>query len=84
MLIDRTCRCNQMHVGMIVQLATMGVQRRMGTHSAIQPRIPPGERGDGLPRCVEQQIVCHWLMSPEQVAQFRWHREGNRVVMHRQ
>jgi hypothetical protein len=24
------------------------------------------------------------LMSPEQVAQFRWHREGNRVVLHRQ
>jgi hypothetical protein len=80
-LIHRTCRHDQMDMRMVIQPAAVGVQHRMGTASPFQPWISAGKGLDGLPGCLQQQIIGDALMLPEQLTQLTGHGEGHQVIV---
>jgi len=82
--VDGTGRHDQVHVGMEVQAAAVGVQHRMGTGDPLELGIPAGKGVHRLPGGFEQQVVAAALLAPEQRPQLGRHREGDQEVLHRQ
>jgi hypothetical protein len=58
-----------MHMGMVIEIALMGVKHSMRTTAAPQMRIAAGKAIDRLPGGCEQQIIGKALLGPEQSPQ---------------
>jgi hypothetical protein len=84
LLVDGTRRHNQVHMGMEVQPAAVGMEHRMGTGHPLEPGISAGQGVHRLPGRSEQQVVGGSLLVPAQSPQLRRHREGDQEVLHRQ
>ena len=75
---------NQMHMGMVFEIAGMGVEYSMGTCAAAQMRIAAGKAVDRLPGGFKQQIIGRPLLGPEQSPQLRRYRDGDHEIVNRQ
>ncbi len=71
-------------MGVEVQAAAVGMQRRMGTGDSLEPGISAGKGVHRLPGGFEQQVVGDALLSPEQSPQLGRHGEGDQEIHHRQ
>ena len=54
-----------MYMGMVIEIASMGVEHGMGTSAALQLRVPAGKAIDRLPGGFEQEIIGNLLVGPE-------------------
>jgi hypothetical protein len=73
-----------MHMGMVIEIAGMGVEYSMGTCAAAQMRIAAGKAVDRLPGGFKQQIIGRPLLGPEQSPQLRRYRDGDHEIVNRQ
>jgi len=69
-------RHHQMHMGMIIQSAGMGMQDRNGPWYALKLFVVLSERPHGLPDALDHQRIELALMAPGQRPEFGRQREG--------